>query len=322
MAELSHPSPQAKLALVADPSATHGGATLYQQRNPGGPWEPLGFFSKKLNNAQVSYRAFNRELLAAFSAMRHLRLQVEGHPFQLWTDHRPLTFSLGHFSDAWTPHQQWQLSYIAEYTSHILYIPGVDKVVANTLSRPPAGAAQQPQACAQPPAAVISSSGAGYTQPPQAASLCVRPPAAVISHVLAGAAQQPQAASLCAWPDAAIFNQLQPTSVFLSAGVEITALVAAQGSCTEVATMAGKASLRVSSATFQGVSSSVTSPPEHPTRCCHRLSGMQLSPLSTPWPTRASGPPSASCQPDGWGQAYLQTSPAGLGTASSTSGPR
>ena len=119
MAELSHPSPQAKLALVADPSATHGGATLYQQRNPGGPWEPLGFFSKKLNNAQVSYRAFNRELLAAFSAMRHLRFQVEGHPFQLWTDHRPLTFALGHFSDAWTPHQQWQLSYITEYTSHI-----------------------------------------------------------------------------------------------------------------------------------------------------------------------------------------------------------
>ena len=102
-AELSHPSPQAKLALVADASATHMGAALHQQRRPGGHWEPLGFFSKKLDSAQANYSAFNRELLAAFSAVRHFRFQVEGRPFQLWTDHRPLTFALGCFSDALTP---------------------------------------------------------------------------------------------------------------------------------------------------------------------------------------------------------------------------
>jgi len=254
-AELSHPSPQAKLALVADASATHVGAALHQQRSPGGPWEPLGFFSRKLDSAQINYSAFDRELLAAFSAVRHFRFQVEGRPFQLWTDHRPLTFALGRFSDAWTPRQQRQLSYIAEYTSDIIYVPGVDNVVADTLSRPPAGAAQQPQAaslCARPPAAVISHPPAGAAQPPQAASLCARPPAAVIRHPPAGAAQQPQAASLCARPPAAVINQLQPTPVFLTAGVDISALSSAQGSCPEVAAMANKASLRVSSATFQG----------------------------------------------------------------------
>ena len=80
-AELAHPSPQAKLALVANASTTHVGAALHQQHCPGGPWEPLGFFSKKQNSAQANYSAFDRELLAAFSAVRHFRFKVEGCPF-------------------------------------------------------------------------------------------------------------------------------------------------------------------------------------------------------------------------------------------------
>ena len=73
-----------------------------------------------MDSAQVSYSTFYRELLAAFSAVWHFRFQKEGRPFQLWTDHHPLTFALGHFSDVWTPHKQRQLSYIVEYTSDIL----------------------------------------------------------------------------------------------------------------------------------------------------------------------------------------------------------
>ena len=52
--DLPHPSPQAKLALVADASATHVGAALHQQRRPGGPCEPLGFFSKKMDSTQAT----------------------------------------------------------------------------------------------------------------------------------------------------------------------------------------------------------------------------------------------------------------------------
>ena len=103
-----------------------------------------------------------------------------------------------------------------------------------------------------PPAAVISHLPAGATQLPQAASQCALPPAAVICHLPAGATQPPQAASLCARPPAAVINLLQPTPVFLIAGVDISALSAAQGSYPEVAAMASKASLRVSSSTFQG----------------------------------------------------------------------
>ncbi len=49
-----------------DASAAHIGACL-QQRRPGSPgWEPLGFFSKKLETALVKYSAFDCELLAYF----------------------------------------------------------------------------------------------------------------------------------------------------------------------------------------------------------------------------------------------------------------
>ena len=131
---LSHPSSSAELVVVADASSSHVGAALHQRRRVGDPWHLLGFFYKKLDRAQVSYSAFDRELLAAFSAIRHFRFHVEGRQFQLWTDHRPLTYALSRCTDAWMPLQQPQLNYIAEYTADIRYVPRVENVVADTLS--------------------------------------------------------------------------------------------------------------------------------------------------------------------------------------------
>ena len=85
---LSHPSSSAELVVVADASSSHVGAALHQCRCPGDPCQPLGFFSKKFDHAQISYCAFNRELLAAFSAIHHFRFQVESRQFRLWKDHR------------------------------------------------------------------------------------------------------------------------------------------------------------------------------------------------------------------------------------------
>ena len=79
---LSHPSTAAELVVVANASSSHEGAALHQRRRGGDPWQPLGFFSKKLDRAQMPYSAFDRELLAAFSAIRQFRFQVEGRQFQ------------------------------------------------------------------------------------------------------------------------------------------------------------------------------------------------------------------------------------------------
>ena len=86
---LAHPVSSADLALVCDASATHFSAILQQRRLHSTSWEPLGFFSKKLDKPQMVYSAFDRELYNAFTAIRHFCYQLEGRRFQLWTDHSP-----------------------------------------------------------------------------------------------------------------------------------------------------------------------------------------------------------------------------------------
>ena len=68
---LVNPNPTAELALATDASDTHVGGVL-QQRDPSGRfWQPLAFFSKKLEKTQTCYATFDRELLASFLAIRH-----------------------------------------------------------------------------------------------------------------------------------------------------------------------------------------------------------------------------------------------------------
>ncbi len=111
---LAHPLPGASLSLAVDASATHVGAGLHQRRQGSAVWEPLGFFSKKLEPVQTRYSAFNRELLACITSIRHFRYMLEGRRFVLLTDHKPLTFALGRISEPWTARQARHLSLIGQ----------------------------------------------------------------------------------------------------------------------------------------------------------------------------------------------------------------
>ena len=84
-AELAHPEPDAEISLAVDASGTHAGAVL-QQRRPGGLVRPLAFFSVKLNSAQQNYSAFDRELLAAYLAVKHFSWFLEGRKFFILSD--------------------------------------------------------------------------------------------------------------------------------------------------------------------------------------------------------------------------------------------
>ena len=130
---LIHPVPDAVTSVAVDASNSAVGAVLQQFVN--GEWRPLAFFSKKLSPTQQNYSAFDRELLAAYLTIRHFRYFVEGRPFTLYTDHKPLTFALKSRPDRHTPRQTRHLSYIAEFTTDIQHIKGVDNVVADILSR-------------------------------------------------------------------------------------------------------------------------------------------------------------------------------------------
>jgi RNase H-like domain found in reverse transcriptase len=93
MCQLDYLSPSAKLCLATDVPLSHIGGVL-QQRRPGVHCHLLGFYSAKLDNAQLRYSTFSKELLALFLAIRYFRFLLEGRRFTDFTDHRPLVGAL------------------------------------------------------------------------------------------------------------------------------------------------------------------------------------------------------------------------------------
>jgi hypothetical protein len=59
------------------------GACLQQQLPGRKEWQPLGFFSKKLETAQQKYSAFDRELYACYAGIRHFRYMLDGRQFAI-----------------------------------------------------------------------------------------------------------------------------------------------------------------------------------------------------------------------------------------------
>ncbi len=100
---------------------------------PAAAVEPIPVPARRFSHIHVDqrrYSAFDRELLACSSGIRHYRHMLDGRPFAVYTDHKPLTFALSRATDAWTPRQGRHVSYVAEFTADIRYIPGKENVVA------------------------------------------------------------------------------------------------------------------------------------------------------------------------------------------------
>ncbi len=112
---LCYPQSDAPTSLATDASDTAIGAVLQQHIE--GAWCPISFFSRKLTPAETRYSAFDKELLAIYLAIQHFRHFLEGRPFQVLTDHKPLTFALNSRSDHHSPRQARQLDYISQFTS-------------------------------------------------------------------------------------------------------------------------------------------------------------------------------------------------------------
>jgi RNase H-like domain found in reverse transcriptase len=79
--------------------------------------------------------------LAVYSGILHFRHLLEGRPFVIFTDHKPLVGALSRAAEPRSDRQWRQLSFIAEFTAEIYHITGPDNVVADALSFPAATAA-------------------------------------------------------------------------------------------------------------------------------------------------------------------------------------
>ncbi|GFW07982.1 hypothetical protein TNCV_3921141 [Trichonephila clavipes] len=130
---LAHPSPSAPLALHVDASDYAIGGALHQVVDS--ELQPLAFFSRKLTSSEKSYSAYDRELLAIYSAIRHFRYMLEARDFTVFTDHKPLTYAFRQKSDKCSPRQIRQLDFISQFTTNIVHIKGSDNIAADVLSR-------------------------------------------------------------------------------------------------------------------------------------------------------------------------------------------
>lgn len=89
---LTHHDPTTSLRLITDASNIACAAVL-EQVLEGSP-HPLAFFSLKLTPPEIRYSAFDRELLAIYQAVRHFKYLLDGTPFTILTDHKPLVHRL------------------------------------------------------------------------------------------------------------------------------------------------------------------------------------------------------------------------------------
>ena len=130
---LTHPRSGAPLSLFVDASDVGGGGVVHQLVDNG--WQPLAFFSKRLQDRETRYSTSGRELLAAYLSIRHFRHFLEGRSYTLYTDHKPLTYALNSKPDRHSPREIRQLDFISQFTSDIRHVSGKDNVSADAFSR-------------------------------------------------------------------------------------------------------------------------------------------------------------------------------------------
>lgn len=130
---LSYPNPRARLSLMVDASCSSIGGVLQQEY--AGRITPLGFYSQKLSPAEQKYATYDRELLAAFKAIRYFRSMVEGRHFTLYTDQKPLVYAFQQSPEKASPRQLRHLDYIAQFTTDIRHVSGTANVAADAMSR-------------------------------------------------------------------------------------------------------------------------------------------------------------------------------------------
>lgn len=132
-AMLAYQMENAPLSIQVDASDFCVGAVLHQF--VGGNYQPLGYYSKKLTDAQKKYSAYDRELTAVFQALKYFRFMLEGRQFTIFTDHKPITFAFIQPSEKASPRQLRQLDFISQFSTDIQHIAGKDNFTADLLSR-------------------------------------------------------------------------------------------------------------------------------------------------------------------------------------------
>ena len=129
---LHYPTATGSFILTCDASDVASGASLEQL--DGSTRRPIAFMSRKFPPAEKSLSAFDKELSAITSAIKHFQHFIEGRSLEIYTDHKPLVTAFLK-REHQSPRQSRAFSLIAEYVNKLQHISGVDNNVADALSR-------------------------------------------------------------------------------------------------------------------------------------------------------------------------------------------
>jgi hypothetical protein len=88
---LSYWDPLLPIFLETDYSGFALGGVLLQETNR--VRRPIGFFSQKLNKAEINYDIYNKEMLAVVSCLKFWAPELKVcRPFTIWTDYKNLEY--------------------------------------------------------------------------------------------------------------------------------------------------------------------------------------------------------------------------------------
>jgi hypothetical protein len=122
-------NPTDPVFLQTDASDYGVGAYLFQMVD--GVERPAAFLSKSLSGAELNWTTQEKEAYAIFWSFIELNYLIRDRFFTLQTDHDNLKYINTHPSQKV---MRWKLA-IAEYDCIVEHIPGVDNIVADSLSR-------------------------------------------------------------------------------------------------------------------------------------------------------------------------------------------
>ncbi|RXN18696.1 Retrovirus-related Pol polyprotein from transposon 297 [Labeo rohita] len=122
--------PKEPIEVQADASKDGLGATLMQKQ------QPIAYASRALSAAEKNYAQIEKELLAIVFALRKFHQYVYGVPIRVQSDHKPLEAIFSKPIGATPAHLQRMLLQLQRYDIHIVFTPGNQMLIADTLSRP------------------------------------------------------------------------------------------------------------------------------------------------------------------------------------------
>ncbi len=91
--------------------------------------QPVAYFSKKLNSAQLNYSTIDKELLSIVMTLKKFRSMLLGATITIHTDHHNI-LSIGDLSQRCL---HW-ISYVDEYGPTLKYIEDPKNVIADHFS--------------------------------------------------------------------------------------------------------------------------------------------------------------------------------------------